>query len=173
MEKEDFMLENFKNCQDMIRLFEQKANILLIVYGVLLTYYIQVSNLLKYTALATLGFIEAIKAVSTFLLLVSSIIIFIYGMYLIIYKILMPSSAKYYNDQKKSVFYFGHISSMEKDCYRNTVIALKDDNILGEIIDQVYEVSKIAQIKQDNYAKVSKLLFLNLVMIIVLSILIC
>ncbi len=169
MNKSDFLMNSFNNIQELIKFFEQKSNILLVIYGFISTAYISVMKKLKFSNFKEFDSLG--DFVKPGLVLVLSIIIFIiliFQLYILIFHILRPRIANHYRNDEVSLFYFGHIANLEKDEFIARVNSAKEQDFDYEIANQVYEISKIAKKKEYNYNKLAYLLFVTVMLLVVL-----
>lgn len=158
MNKQEFALESFKNIQELIRFIDQKSGAVLLVAGLILTVFLELSKALvlnlnnpSYAGLFTFTF-----GVSTALLL-------IYVIYLSIFKILIPRLAKHYVGSDLSLIYFNHLASMiDKTVVFEQFNKLNGDSILKNLTDQIFEISKILDTKIIELNKSMNFLFISI-----------
>ncbi len=173
MNKSEFLLENFKNCQEIIKIFEHKSNILLVLYGLLMNLFFGIVKELSFIkTLDGLPFYLIVKSVFIFVLVSLISTLLLYGLYQIIIKILMPRKANHYDEDKSSLFYFNHIANETKDNFLRKVNEIPEEKYDEEVTFQIYEVSKIASEKQNNYIKLSKILFVNILLLFILAVIV-
>jgi len=172
MDKSDFSMQNFLNIQEMIRLFDQKSNVLLIIYSVIVSAYI---SIIKDTMFVKVLNIDSLllrfKFTISFILSIAIIVLLVIQIYILIYKILKPREAKHYTDEKRSLFYYKHISEMNKEKFISAMNESSNESLSIEIYEQIYEISKIAKKKQDNYNKLANLMFITFVCLFMFMIL--
>lgn len=152
MNLNEFGLENFKNIQEIIKFTDQKAGFLLVVYGFVLTAFIEASKDLVFcNPVNCASRIEAVQSIFTFIVGFILIIAIAYQFYILIFRILKPRSANHYKNNELSLFYFGHICKMEPVEFSDKFDNLNDESIKVEIKKQIYEVSKIAAMKTKSF----------------------
>jgi hypothetical protein len=153
MEKHQFALENFKNIQELIRFTDQKAGLILVIFGFMLTLFLNSTKGLSLVYLcsikSTLGIVWSL---SIFIVGLIFIIVSVFQIYFVLFKIIYPRSAHCYKKKEYSLFYFEHIAKLSRDQFRSGVKELPDNDngILDEILGQVYEVACIQKEKTDN-----------------------
>ncbi len=139
MEQQEFALECFKNTQELIRFVDQKSGAVLVVSGLILTVFLEISKALifQFQPISWAGFLTFLFGTTTTLLL-------IYVIYISIFKILRPRLAKHYAATELSLLYFNHLAQVnDKSAMFMQFKKLDDDVILQNITDQVFEISKI------------------------------
>lgn len=164
MKKEDFNIHNFSNIQNMIIFIEQKANILLVIYGIILSKFISIINNLIFVKLSDSSIIT-IKSLLIFLFSSALFTLLSIQIYVLIFKILSPRIAKHYSNGARSLFYYKHISSLDKTVFIEKIKGCNEDDLDNEVVAQVYEISKIATAKQKYYNKLAKMLFVTFIIL--------
>lgn len=160
MDKDELMLHNHTNIQELIRFIDQKAGALLIIYGFILTATIEFAKDLKFidpfalkkgwdTFQSTLLFADGL-----FLLA-----ILIYQIYFILFEVIKPRQAKNYTQDEASVLYFNHISKLSKEHFVTHYMNISDVDIKKEMLKQIYEISCIMSHKSENFNSILKYLF--------------
>lgn len=142
-----FAMDSFRNIQELIRFIDQKAAAVLVVYGFIITAFIEFSISLSFVNPFNQKLFPGI----------GSSLILVFGMltlgnivrqiYYIIVKILKPRLAMNYKEDEHSVFYFEHISSIRKNDLNSRLKSISGDQIIEEIAGQIHEVAKIMTIK--------------------------
>lgn len=167
MDKRELIFENFKNIQDLIKFIDQKAGALLVLYGFLLTAFIEFSKTLKFVNLNTINDTsQMFFSLLTLLVGLILILLITYQFYIIIALILKPRNAKHYQTNQLSLFYYEHISKMEKEELINRFKNVEEEKLTEDLIEQVFEVSKILDQKTINYAKTTSYLLLTGVLLL-------
>ncbi|MFQ5863828.1 MAG: hypothetical protein ACE5IW_01205 [bacterium] len=167
MDKENFALESFKNTQELVRFLDQKAAAILVVYGFILTAFIEFSKGLSFVSLYQLSdFKVHFLSVLAFLSGLALITILLYQFYFIMFKVIKPRYAKYYSKKERSLFYFEHISKREKGKFFKEHEDLSENKILNEILGQVYEVSKITNEKTEQLSKTITFLYVSILVLL-------
>lgn len=163
MDKLAFAIESFKNIQDLIKFADQKAGAVLILTGLILSEYIQFLGTLTFCGLNHLTFL----GILTF---ISSIIIFLcllFVLYMTIFNVLKPKTAKHYQKEELSLFYYEHISRAGKDRINNEYEKIDKNIMLKNIIDQQYEISVILKRKTIALEKIFNWLFTTIISVII------
>lgn len=154
-------LENFKNIQELIKFADQKASGLLVVYGFLITIYI---NFFEDTK-----FIELKEAsIKNWLILVFGLgfcITMIVQIYYVVFKIIVPRKASNYRNETNT-FYYEHISKMEEIDFIESIINEDIDSNINNVASQIYEISRILDTKYDNIRFCIELLILSVISLI-------
>ncbi|MFW9929883.1 MAG: hypothetical protein ACFFD1_10865 [Candidatus Thorarchaeota archaeon] len=170
MKKTDFLLEDFKNIQELIKFIDQKAALILVVCSILLSVFIEISRKLSLSSIDTLknnG--NLLNGILTFTLGVAFIFMIVIIFYLCIFHILKPKFAKHYNLMDSSLFYFEHIANKEKKAFKIDIEKLNENLMFDNISDQIFETSKILYKKSKSCALTMNILFatiLNLLLFI-------
>lgn len=160
MDKDELMLYNHTNIQELIRFIDQKAGALLVIYGFIFT--------------ATIEFAKDLKFIDPFLLkngwdTFQSILLFanglfllailIYQVYFILFEVIKPRHAENYTQDEVSVLYFKHISKGSKEEFVSKYENISDSDIKIEMLKQIYEISRIMSQKSENFNSILKYLF--------------
>lgn len=97
------------------------------------------------------------------LLYLSYLTTFFYSIYHVL-KTLLPDI----KTRHPSLFFFGSISNETFENYRKKYFALKNDDAVDVLLEQVHTNSTIANLKHKNLQKAIKSLFVNLVIFVVI-----
>jgi len=160
MKKNEFLINSFSNIQDLIKFFEQKANILLVIYGIVFTSFVTLTNSLRWVGITDeMTIIQNLKAICLFLLSVSIGVLLVVQLYILIFNVIKPNKARHYKNGSKSLFYYSHIAEMEKEDFLKEVLKKNEAEYDKEVAEQVYEVSKIAEKKESYYSLLAIMLF--------------
>jgi hypothetical protein len=143
MDKINFSLESYKNIQELIKFTDQKAGVLLVISGIVLSTFLQFSNKLVLFPLVSASPLERLIYILGVVTVLSLLII----IYILINNILKPRLAKNYNKNEFSLFYFEHITSLGKEKLYFEYAKIEDTEILQAIINQQYEISIILELK--------------------------
>jgi len=122
----------------MIRFADQKAGAVLVVYGFLITIYIEIGKNLVLTLsnLTILGiFIFIIGLVSGLLILNEVMCLFV--------KVIRPRLANGYNANEKCIYYFEHVANCSRSEIVESIISIDEVKMVSEIATQIHENSKI------------------------------
>lgn len=158
MDNKSFAIESFKNIQELIRFVDQKSNGVLLVSGLILTAFLEFSKglVFNFTSISLAGFL-------TFILGSTTTGLPIYVIYISIFKILRPQLAKNYSSNESSLLYFKHLAEIkDKTLLQQRFKDLKDDSILESIADQIFEISRILDVKIIELHKSMKYLFCSI-----------
>jgi len=170
MKKADFLLEDFKNIQELIRFADQKAAAILVVCGIIMTVFFEVSKKLTFTTINILKETnQFLNGIMIFILGVVFSIILVSIFYQCIFKILKPKFANNYIGCKSSIFYFEHIAKREKAEFKKEVAEIDEYLIINNLSDQIFETSNILYRKNKSCALTMNMLFvavLNLLLYI-------
>ena len=169
-DKSNLALENLKNIQEMIRHIDQKVYLTLVVYGFLITIYLEEAKTLIFKNPFSFLGIKCFMSLMTFASGLFFCVSIIIQIYFILFKIICSRNAKNYKEKESNcLFYFEHIKKMGKQKFlkkfKNSEIKLLDD-----ILTQIYEVSCIFEKKSRNYNKLLKYIFLSIVSLIIFSV---
>ena len=168
MDKDELMLHNHNNIQELIRFIDQKAGALLVIYGFIFTATIEFAKDLKF-----INPFELKKGWDTFhsILLFTDglflLAILIYQIYFILFDVIKPRQAKNYTQDEASVLYFSHISKWSKDHFVNQYKNISDVDIKNEMLKQIYEISCIMSQKSENFNSILKYLFATIFLLLV------
>ena len=110
MNKEDFLLESYKNTQELIRFTDSKVAVVLVIFG------IQVGVFLDITKDYTLKTISpSLIEIIVFVIVILFVISIFYGLLIALIKVLKPNLAKNYSKTQYSLLYFEHIALDSKE----------------------------------------------------------
>lgn len=167
-----FAIESFKNVQELIRFIDQKAGAVLVIYGFILTVFVDFAKKLQFVNPFELGgFFSVFHSIVTLLLGIFLAGMLLYKIYILVAKILRPRLAGNYDPGKMSVYYFEHIAQ-NKAVYMETFHHTQDEKLVDEVLEQVFEVSKIMTQKSERLCHVMTSLFLTIVSLLVFILLV-
>lgn len=167
MSNSTFALESLRNVQELIRFIDTKASALLVIYGLILTVFMEVAKEMIFISLLELKLYELLISLLIFLVGTLLVILMVYQLYFIILQVLKPRLALNYKGNEYSIFYFEHIAHMKKsDLIKRYTIANESD-MVEEIVGQLYEVSKIMHIKTYRLKKAMEYLFVNIILLLI------
>lgn len=170
MKKDELAFESFKINQDLIKFIDQKASIVLVIFGALTTIYLNVVNSLALlNPFRINGFFNLIHPILLFALTASLLLTLVILIYVLIFKVILPRYASHYKKDEISLIYFDHISKLARDDYISSFLAQKDDDILNSLLAQNYELSNIITIKQKFLSITIKLLFYSIIQLLLLA----
>jgi hypothetical protein len=167
MDKNDLMLHNHTNIQELIRFIDQKAGALLVIYGFIFTATIEFSKDLKLINPFALKGWDFIHSTLLFLSGIFLILLLIYQFYYILFKVIKPRSAQNYTQEEASVLYFDHISKRTKADYLIHYSGISDIDIKNEMLAQIYEISCIMSQKSERFNSILKYLFLTVLLLLI------
>ena len=172
MGKQQIFFESFKNIQELIRFIDQKANFLVLAYGIVMGFFVNSTKELN----IFIGFKKYIGYkffISCILFLMGAFIIIIslYFVWILLFKVIKPRYPKV--EVESSYFFYASILQKPKLDYIKEVRNLEYDG--NEIIDginsQIYEVSKVLKEKSINLEKAINGLFCLIALVTVFCIL--
>lgn len=137
--KTELALKVYQSTQELIQFADTKINILSVINGIATSYVIT-----NFQQLFTISFFSGIVLI----LYLMAFIVFIY--YLL--NTILPRVGKYTSLMGSQLIYFGHISKRENVTdfiadFHNT----DSEQFLDDLLQQIYESSKIATTKFSNY----------------------
>ncbi len=167
MDKNELLFHNHTNIQELIRFIDQKAAALLVVYGFIFTATVEFSKDLKFVNPFTFKsgwetFQSSILLAIGLLLL----ILLIYQVYFVLFRIIRPRAANNYNQEEASVLYFDHISKKEKQVFVTSYVNLSEADLQKEMLEQIYEISCILSRKSEKFNWVLKFLFATIIVLL-------
>jgi len=167
MNKTDYLALSLNNIQELIKFTDQKISAVLIVCGIEITIFVEISKefSLSRLALTSLSIICLLSAI-LFIIVVLAIL------FLCIFKVLKPRFAKHYNHKSYSMFYFEHIALNSKRKFKKAAKESNENSQITELCDQLYEISKILHKKNIYCASAMNLLFCSIVIIFIYSFLV-
>ncbi|MBC6695800.1 hypothetical protein H9L25_03315 [Terrisporobacter mayombei] len=155
-------LENFKNIQELIKFADQKASGLLVVYGFLITIYINFFEDTKFIGLQE----ASIKNWMILLLGLVFCITMIVQIFYVVFKIIVPRKASNYENEAKCTFYYEHVAKMGKINFIELIRNESIDSNIDDVASQIYEISRILDKKYENIRFCIKLLILSVISLI-------
>lgn len=163
MDKTTFALESFKNIQDLIKFVDQKSSAVLVVTGLIFTGYIQFLQGLTFSFTENLNFFGIMTFVSSMSTLLSLLMV----VYISIFKVLKPRTAKHYSKDETSLFYYVHIAKVGKESILESYKTVNTEIMLKNIIDQQHEVSAILNEKTKELSSSFTWLFVSIVSVFI------
>lgn len=172
MNKENLAIESFKVNQELIKFVDQKAGIVLVVFGFILSIYIKtIENLTFVNPFQLNNIFGTLSSLFIFILSISLGVTLLLQIYFITFKIILPRNAKHYKKSDDSLFYFEHIKNLGREKYFNQFNNLKGSEILSQILCQNYELSVIITKKNRFLTIAIKLLFYTIIQLVLLLLL--
>jgi hypothetical protein len=166
MTNSTFALESLKNIQELIRFMDTKASALLVVYGLILTVFMDTAKKMSFLDITRMSFYDALISILVLIVGIFLVILLVYQLYFIIMQVLKPRLSLNYKEDEHSIFYFEHVASMKKSDVLKRYLIANEAVMIEEIVGQVYEVSKIMKIKTHRLKKAMEYLFVNLVLLL-------
>jgi Family of unknown function (DUF5706) len=168
MDKDELMIHNHTNIQELIRFVDQKAGALLVIYGFILTATVEFAKDLEFiNPLSLKSGWESFLSVALFAIGFLLLALLIFQVYFVLFEIVKPRSAKNYTQEESSVLYFNHISKSSKDEFINLYFDITSDEIKKQMLIQIYEVSCIMSKKSENFNYILKFLFATVLCLLV------
>jgi hypothetical protein len=139
MDKISYVLESFKNIQDLIKFIDQKSGAVLVVSGLAFTGYIEFLKDLILVSPKSATFFGILSFLFSLATLISLTIV----IYISIFRVLKPRKAKHYKADEASMFYFEHLLKLGKEQVFAHYKLINENDMLKNLIDQQHEVSII------------------------------
>lgn len=157
MEKEDYLLSSFNNVQSLIQFADQKVASILLVDSITIGIFISRATdfCISFSSISLWGVVSFISGI---IFIVSNFIALFKG----IIKVLKPRFAKYYKPTEISLFYFGHIANSKKEDVQKKAKKITKTSMNEELSAQLYEVSKILNIKNNQVSQICVCLFISI-----------
>jgi hypothetical protein len=167
MRKIDYLKSSFDNIQELIRFTDQKIATVLVVCGIEITVFFDLSK--NFTvSVCNNTFIQ----ISSFIVGVIFVLLNLIIMYLCIIKVLRPRFANHYSSKDYSIMYFEHIALNTKQMLKDEVYELDKERQVNELSDQLFEISKILYDKNRNCSVIFYMVFINIISLLVYVLLI-
>lgn len=167
MDKYQMLQYNHSNIQELIRFMDQKAGALLVIYGFILTILIETTKNLKLVnPFEFNSFSKGIISSSTFILGAWLLILLLYQIYVVLFQIIKPRSAKNYSPDEITTNYFKHISLLKKEKFIESYSNISSEKAEKELLDQVYEIACILNEKSEKFNCVLKLLYQSILILL-------
>lgn len=164
--------DNLKLTQDLVKFIDTKANILLVLYGLIITNYLRqyggtvFINPLRFEAswLRLLAWCDMAVGLSFWALIA-------FQLYHIIFGIISPRLSDCDTAGECSSFYFEHIARTDRESYKQHFMALDEDAATGQVLDQIHAVSTILSEKTRHFKIAVRCLFPSLLLLLLYFIL--
>jgi len=163
MDKIAYSIESFKNIQDLIKFADQKAGAVLVLTGLILTEYIQFLGTLKFSGLEHITFF----GILTFITSITTFSSLLFVLCVTIFAVLKPKTAKHYDKEELSLFYYEHIYHAGKNKIATEYESIDENIMLKNIIDQQHEISAILKRKTIALSKIFNWLFISIISVII------
>ena len=171
MTKNEILQFNHSNIQELIRFIDQKSGALLIIYGFLFSATVEFAKKLFFVNPFELSsIISTSLSLMTLITGLFLILLLIYQIYVVLFKVIKPRQAQKYTHEENSILYYQHISMQEKNEYIRHINNLDDEDfeitIQEELSAQVYEISCIMKEKSRHFNSVLKYLFISIFLLL-------
>lgn len=150
LSKYSFTIDAFKNIQEMIRFMDQKSSAMLVIFGFILTTFVNTASRLNFINPFILPWWNGILSSLTFLIGLATLILMLLKIKILVNDILRPRKAVHYLPENISLFYYEHIKLLGKDQYVSEIYQMPEERAEQEIAEQIYEISHILSIKTNN-----------------------
>jgi hypothetical protein len=169
MNRDNFIIENFKNHQELIKFADQKVAAILVIASLLLTTFVG--------SLSDLNFINPFQeldslfvkfcSIGTFIFAVLSFGSLIFLIIIIVLSLLKPRKANEYIEGEYSLFYYEHINNMSRVDFIENIRKEKEEELDKHIITQIYELARILNKKNEKLISISKLIVFGFITTII------
>jgi hypothetical protein len=166
MDTNQYLLEDLKNIQELIRFADQKAAALLTIYGLIVTSFVAYSKDLFVTQVPITDWSWHLWFSAILVTLFACIVL--YQIHLVMFKVIKPKLAKHYSVESASTFYFEHIANLDKELYLGMVNRLDDDKIRTDLSEQIYEISVILKGKLKTISSSITWLYLSIIALLLI-----
>lgn len=171
MDKNDLLQYNHSNIQELIRFIDQKAGALLVIYGFLFTATIEFAKGLKFINPFVLDNVfKSFASIVVLLLGLGLIVLLTFQIYVILFQVIKPRTARNYTQEELSIVYFDHIAKRTKqefiDHFKQIPENVIHEMIQKEMAQQVYEISCILSQKSEKFNFVLKYLFISILLLL-------
>ena len=133
-----FALENLKNIQEMIKFADQKAGAVLVVYGFLITIYLEIGKNLSFELHNNTN-----SGICTFVIGVISGFLILYEVICLFQNVVKPRLANDYKPEERCIYYFDHIARCSRSELVESIQNIEESNMVSEIATQLHENAKI------------------------------
>jgi len=161
MDRIEYIKASFDNIQELIRFTDQKIGSVLVVYGIEITIFYELSKVATFS-LGNVSLIAVFAMIFGALFVISMLVI----LYISILGILRPRSARHYNNDQYSTHYFEHIALSSKEMLTKHIGKLTDKVQIQELSEQLFEVARILHEKNSRCSRVMVLLFCNIIFLV-------
>jgi hypothetical protein len=162
----EFALEAYRQTQEIIRFFDQKAAAGLLMLGLLFTAFVDLARDHDLSPGASL--------LPWVLLIVGALFVLalIVQAWILLALVISPRSARHYSADELSLLYFEHIAQVPRAQLPDRFADLDEPAILRTVLDQLHELSLIAKAKQDSIARCVRLFFASVALLGVFAVLV-
>lgn len=142
MPRLSFSLENLKNIQDMIKFSDQKAGAVLVVYGFLISIYLEIGKglSLSFKNISIIGIVVFVAGLISGVMILHEIIS-------LLSEVIKPRLATSYNPEERCLYYFDHISRCSKSDLLESMLSIDETAMVSDIATQIHENAKILNTK--------------------------
>jgi hypothetical protein len=164
--------DNLKLTQDLVKFIDTKANILLVLYGLVITNFLRqyggtvFINPLQFESLSmqVLAWCDMAVGLGFWALIA-------FQLYHIIFGIISPRLSGCDKDGPCSAFYFEHIARTDRETYKKHFLSLDEDAATGQVLDQIHAVATILSDKTRHFKIAVRCLLPSLVLLVLYFIL--
>jgi hypothetical protein len=159
--------DNLKMTQDLVKFIDTKANILLVLYGLIITNFLKQSE--------GVGFINPGQFTEVHLQVLAGVVLVLglgfwglvaFQLYHVIFGIITPRLSKSYKPEECSSFYFEHIACTDRETYKKNFMALDEEAATGQVLDQIYAVAGILAEKTRHFKIAVRCLFPSVILLL-------
>lgn len=161
MENTEYLISSFNNIQELIKFTDQKIAGVLIVCGIQISIFYEVSNNL-HIKINNLSFCSCFMFFVGFIFIILILVI----MYKSIINVLKPRFATSKTEEKYSLYYFEDIAlKSKKDLFTN-VNNLSPEKQIYEVSEQIYEIAVILNRKNRESRTIMNLLYGSIIILV-------
>jgi hypothetical protein len=148
MSKNEYLLESFKNIQELIRFSDAKVGAILVVFGIEFGCFLSLVEKYQFVP-GPYSWKDIVIFIFGAIFTLCSLL----GIFIALLAVLRPREAKHYAANQRSLLYYGHIVAMDKTELGSKAQELDSEGITREILGQLFEVSKIL-VKKNKYCRI-------------------
>jgi len=142
MPRLEFSFENLKNIQEMIRFADQKAGAILVVYGFIITIYVEIGKGLTFILSK-----PSLLSICVFVIGFTSGALILHEVVSMLLKVVRPRLATNYNPEERCLYYFDHITRCTKPELVESILNIDETAMVSDIASQIHENAKILNAK--------------------------
>lgn len=159
--------DNLKMTQDLVKFIDTKANILLVLYGLIISSFLKQSEGVTFSnPLAFQAAQLQVLAVAQLLLGLAFWGLIAFQLYHIIFGIITPRLSKSYKENECSSFYFEHIACTDRETYKKNFMELDEEAATSQVLDQIYAVAGILAEKTRHFKIAVRCLFPSVILLL-------
>ncbi len=160
MDSVEYLRASFTNIQELIRFTDQKVASALIVSGIEIGIFYELSKDMA-ISIANASILPIVSAILGAAFVVTMVVMLCTS----IFGVLRPRTAKHYKGNEYSTFYYEHIARFDKATLETAIQKLDGETQEAELAGQLYEVAKILDKKNRNCSRVLALLFASILIL--------